>query len=153
MLTNIMYICADCSETDWCLQTLCTAVLIVVKMIDAYKHYELLCWFTHKLDSDRYKQRHQLIYDFTDFNASVSNKLSSCHPYVKVKVEDVRFTQIDLHVQSMGRNSHMLRFICPGVDLHETRIYWKEIQHRISRKSFEQFSRCYLAQTNRRTDR
>ena len=58
-----------------------------------------------------------------DFTASVYTKLSASKPYVKIQVEDVRFTQIDRHVQSMGRNSHMLRFICPGVDFHETRIY------------------------------
>ena len=50
------------------------------------------------------------MYYFMDFTTSVSTKLSAYQLYVKIQVEEVRFTRIDRHVQSMDRNSHMLRF-------------------------------------------
>ena len=38
------------------------------------------------------------MYDFMDFTASVFKKLSIYQLYVKIQVEDVRFTRIDRHV-------------------------------------------------------
>jgi len=54
-----------------------------------------------------------------DFTASVFTKFSAYQLYVKIQLEDVRFTQIGCHVQTMGRNSRMLLSSCPAVYFHE----------------------------------